>query len=47
MVNLAKGELVWSYEIGEAITSSPAVVNNTVVIGSEDGNVYAFGVKSK
>ena len=45
MVNLADGKEIWKYEIGQAITSSPAVVNGMVVVGSEDGNVYAFGTK--
>jgi len=45
MIDLNKGEKIWSYEIGKPIFSSPAVVKNMVVVGSEDGSVYAFGVK--
>ena len=45
MVNLADGKDIWSYEIGQPIISSPAVINGLVVIGNEDGNVYAFGEK--
>ncbi len=37
------GKEVWNYEIGDAITASPAIANGVIVIGSEDGNVYAFG----
>ncbi|MDG2126081.1 MAG: PQQ-binding-like beta-propeller repeat protein, partial [Verrucomicrobiales bacterium] len=36
------GEEKWSYEIGEAVTSSPAVAGGLVVIGGEDGVVYGF-----
>jgi outer membrane protein assembly factor BamB len=47
MVNLTDGKELWSYDIGQALTSSPAIVNGIVVIGSQDGNVYAFGTKTK
>ena len=43
LVDLATGKLAWSYDIGKAITASPAVAGGLVVIGSEDGNIYAFG----
>jgi outer membrane protein assembly factor BamB len=45
MVGLESGKEIWNYEIGKAITASPAVVDGRVVIGSEDGSVYAFGGK--
>jgi outer membrane protein assembly factor BamB len=44
MIDLNKGENIWSYEIGKPISATPAVVKNLVVVGSEDGNVYAFGI---
>ena len=47
MVKLADGKEIWNYEIGQPLTSSPAVIDGTVVIGSQDGNVYAFGAKTK
>jgi outer membrane protein assembly factor BamB len=31
----------WSYPTGGAVISSPAVANNVVYFGSEDGNLYA------
>jgi outer membrane protein assembly factor BamB len=43
MVRLADGKLVWSYEVGEPLAASPAVADGIVVIGSDDGSVYAFG----
>jgi outer membrane protein assembly factor BamB len=43
LVSLADGKELWSYEIGQGITSSPAVAGGTIIIGAQDGNVYAFG----
>jgi hypothetical protein len=31
---------------GNAVLSSPAVVNGVVYVGSDDGSVYAFGLIS-
>jgi len=42
MLRLADGQEVWSYEIGRPIFSSPAVARGTVVVGSDDGYLYAF-----
>ena len=36
------GEKLWSYFIGQRIVASPAVANGRIVIGCEDGTVYAF-----
>jgi outer membrane protein assembly factor BamB len=46
MVSLQEGKQLWSYEIGQAVGSSPAVADEKIVIGSDDGNVYCFGQKS-
>jgi outer membrane protein assembly factor BamB len=43
MVSLAEGKEIWSYEIGQPLTSSPSVSDGIVVIGGNDGNIYAFG----
>jgi len=49
LLRLADGRKLWSYLIGEAISGSPAVVagpgraDATVVIGADNGRVYAFG----
>ena len=45
MIRLSDGEEVWSYENGQPVTSSPAVAGGMVVVGSDDGYVYAFGPK--
>jgi outer membrane protein assembly factor BamB len=47
LVSLADGKLLWSYEIGQPISGSPAVIENTVVIGAEDGVVYCFGTRAR
>jgi outer membrane protein assembly factor BamB len=46
MVSLKDGKQLWSYEIGQAVGSSPAVADEKIVIGSDDGGVYCFGQKS-
>ena len=45
LVRLSDGKELWSYEIGQAIDSSPAVADGKIVIGSNDGSVYCFGAK--
>jgi outer membrane protein assembly factor BamB len=47
MVSLDKGKELWSYEIGKAVASSPAVADGKVVVGSDDGMVYCFGEKGQ
>jgi outer membrane protein assembly factor BamB len=42
LVNMADGNEIWSTDIGEGLTGSPAVANGMIVIGCEDGCVYAF-----
>jgi outer membrane protein assembly factor BamB len=40
--NLADGAEVWRYEIGAPVKSAPAVAGDWILIGSDDGGVYAF-----
>jgi outer membrane protein assembly factor BamB len=44
-LNASTGAKLWSYTTGNEVTSSPAVANGTVHVGSGDGKVYAFGLK--
>jgi hypothetical protein len=37
------GSLVWSYQTGDRVVSSPAVVDGVVYVGSYDHSVYAIG----
>ena len=46
LVLVAEGKELWSYEIGQAVASSPAVADEKIVIGSDDGGVYCFGQKN-
>ena len=36
------GDLLWRYETGSYVYSSPAVVNGVVYVGSADNHVYAL-----
>lgn len=40
--NSKTGVILWRYKTGGPVHSSPAVVDNVIYIGSEDGTVYAF-----
>ena len=42
LVSLKDGKEVVSYEIGEPVSSTPCVVDGKVIVGCEDGTVYAF-----
>jgi len=44
-VSLADGRLVWSYDLGQAVTSSAAVGAGLVIVGCDDGYLYAFEAK--
>ena len=44
-LNASTGALLWSYGLGYGESSSPAVANGVVYIGSWDGPVFAFGLK--
>jgi outer membrane protein assembly factor BamB len=46
VLNLKDGKKIWSYEIGAAIIGCPAVAGGFIVLGAEDGRVYAFGEDS-
>lgn len=36
----------WGFETGDSYTSSPAIINNTVLFGSGDGFLYSFEAKN-
>jgi eukaryotic-like serine/threonine-protein kinase len=38
------GAKLWSYTPGGEVYTSPSVANGVVYLGSDDGNVYAFGL---
>ena len=41
-INRATGSIAWSYGTGDSIHSSPAIAGNKLLIGSDDGKVYAL-----
>jgi outer membrane protein assembly factor BamB len=44
-LNANTGTLLWSYTTGDFISyASPSVANGLLYIGSDSGNVYAFGL---
>ena len=45
LVSRKNGQEITSYEIGEPISSTPAIVGQNIIVGCEDGNVYAFESK--
>lgn len=40
--NLADGAEAWRYEIGAPVKAAPAVAGDWILVGSDDGIVYAF-----
>jgi outer membrane protein assembly factor BamB len=42
-LDASSGDLIWSYETGGDVYSSPTVVDGVVYVGSEDKHVYALG----
>jgi outer membrane protein assembly factor BamB len=46
-VGVADGKERWAYEIGASIVASPAAADGSIVIGAEDGVLYAIGDSAK
>jgi outer membrane protein assembly factor BamB len=42
-LSLEDGAERWSLEVGAPISSSPAVAAGLVLVGCDDGRLYAFG----
>ncbi len=45
-IDLQNRKKLWEFEAGGAISSSPAVANTTIYVGSEDGRLYAIDATS-
>ena len=46
IMNLSDGKERWRYEISDEITS-PAIVNGMILVGTDEGQVLAFGEKGR
>jgi len=44
-VSVRDGKQIWFYDTHDAITSSAAVAGGMIVIGCDDGYLYAFKQK--
>ena len=44
-LNITNGNLIWKHDINAGIKSSPAIANGNLYVGSEDFNLYCFGVE--
>ncbi|MCK4926411.1 PQQ-binding-like beta-propeller repeat protein, partial [Candidatus Aerophobetes bacterium] len=42
-LNASDGSLIWSYQTGGPVHSSPAVADGKVFVGSKDDKIYCFG----
>jgi len=42
IIDLEQGQTIWEYDLGSAINITPTPVGDMVVVGCEDGKVYAF-----
>jgi len=42
-LDAVSGKKVWEYEAGAGLSASPAVASGKLVIGSQDGKLFAFG----
>jgi outer membrane protein assembly factor BamB len=42
ILTLKDGKEVVSYEVGEPISSTPAVLDGRILVSCEDGNIYSF-----
>ncbi len=40
------GKIIWSAPVASGITSSPAIANGVVYVGSDDGTLYAFNART-
>jgi len=43
VLDLKTGAKIWEFDAGASIVASPAVASGRIVIGSQDGVLYAFG----
>jgi len=42
-LNETSGSIKWEYQTGGPIQASPAITDDHIIVGSDDGNLYSFG----
>jgi outer membrane protein assembly factor BamB len=45
LLDVDDGSVKWSYELGSPVFGNPAVMENHIIVGAEDGRIYCFGKK--
>jgi outer membrane protein assembly factor BamB len=43
ILDVANGDVIWQFDTASSIVASPAIAQGKLVIGTEDGQMYAFG----
>jgi outer membrane protein assembly factor BamB len=43
VLSVGKGEKLWEFTAGEAVSASPAVAAGKLVIAAQDGKIYCLG----
>ena len=43
ILDVINGGIVWQFNTASSIVASPAIAQGKLVIGTEDGQMYAFG----
>jgi len=43
VLDAASGKKLFEFDAGAGITASPAVAAGRVIVGAQDGRLYAFG----
>ena len=42
VIDIATGKETWSYQVGAPVKTSPAVAGDYIIVGADDGVIYAF-----
>jgi outer membrane protein assembly factor BamB len=46
-IDLKTGTQTWAYELGSPSSSTPAVIQNLLVIATDSGEVFGFNLSQK
>ena len=45
IIQINDGKQLFSYELGSAVSGCPAVIDQKIILGADDGKVYCLGKK--